>query len=59
MEFLINLDVSTYVYIGLLLFLTTGILYKDKPKNIKDYAIGASPFGTPALVATMVATFIE
>ena len=55
---LINLDVSIYVYIGLLLFLAAGVLYKDKPTNIKDYALGANPFSTPALVATMVATFI-
>jgi Na+/proline symporter len=55
---LINLDVGVYVYVGLFLFLVVGILYKDKPKNIKDYALGSKAFSTPVLVATMVATFI-
>ena len=55
---LINLDVRIYVYVGLFLFLAIGVLYKDKPNNIKDYALGTKAFSTPALVATMVATFI-
>jgi Na+/proline symporter len=55
---LINLDVGVYVYAGLFLFLVVGILYKDKPKSIKDYALGSKAFSTPVLVATMVATFI-
>jgi Na+/proline symporter len=55
---LIHLDVRVYVYVGLFLFLVIGVLYKDKPNSIKDYALGTKAFSTPALVATMVATFI-
>ena len=53
-----SLDSSVYVYIGLLLFLTVGIIFKDKPANIKEYALGAKPFSKPVLIATMAATFI-
>ena len=55
---IINLDVSIYVYIGLLLFLVVGIIIKDSPKNIKDYSLGNQPFSTPVLIATMAATLI-
>lgn len=57
-NFLTNLDINIYVYLGLLLFLVVGILFKDKPKNIQDYALGVKPFSMPTLVATMAATLI-
>jgi Na+/proline symporter len=57
-SFLLNLDVIIYVCIGLLLFLVTGIIIRDKPKNIKDYALGGKTFSVPVLVATMAATLI-
>ena len=57
-NFLVSLDVNIYVYMGLLLFLIVGIIIKDKPKNIQDYALGSKPFSMPVLVATMAATLI-
>lgn len=54
----INLDVSIYIYIGLCVFLIIGILTKARPKNIKDYSLGAKSFSTPVLIATMAATLI-
>jgi Na+/proline symporter len=57
-KFLTNLDVSIYVYLGLGLFLVAGLLFKDKPKNIQDYALGIKPFSMPVLVATMTATLV-
>ena len=57
-KFLTNLDVSIYLYLGLCLFLVVGLLFKDRPKNIQDYALGIKPFSMPVLVATMAATLI-
>ena len=57
-NFLFNLDVGVYVYAGLFLFLIVGIMIKDRPKTIREYALGSKPFTTPVLVATMAATVI-
>ena len=57
-NFLTNLDVSIYIYTLLVLFLIAGIILKEKPRNIKEYALGIKPFPTPVLVATMAATLI-
>ena len=57
-KFLTNSDVSIYVYLGLFLFLLAGLLFKNRPKNIQDYALGTKPFSMPVLVATMSATLI-
>lgn len=40
------------------MFLVVGIIFKDKPKNIQDYALGIKPFSTPVLSAAMAATLI-
>ena len=46
------------IYVTLLVFLGVGILFKDKPKNMKDYSLGTRLFTKPMLIATMVATLI-
>ena len=46
------------IYVTLLVFLVVGILFKDKPKNMKDYSLGTRLFTKPMLIATMVATLI-
>ena len=53
-------DILTQVSIfGVLLaFLVVGFLYKKKPRNMKEYALGGRKISTSALIATMVATAI-
>ncbi|NDB83555.1 MAG: hypothetical protein EB127_12650, partial [Alphaproteobacteria bacterium] len=53
------MNIDSAIFIGfLLLNLAAGLFYSRGVTNIREYAIGNKQFSTPAITATIVATFI-
>ncbi len=54
-----NSNIDMAIFIGFLVInLVIGVAYSGGVKNISQYAIGNQKFSTPAIIATIVATFI-
>ena len=52
-------DIDSVIFIGFLVInLAVGLFYSRGIKNISDYSIGNRRFSTPAITATIAATFI-
>ena len=58
MNDLSNIVTQFSIFGVLISFLVVGFMFKKKPKNMKEYALGDGKFSTSSLVATMIATAV-